>query len=50
MLVSKEAQRTTSTRSPLLLTPAKVRKMLERRQRIQVIKFRTTVADCVPNY
>jgi hypothetical protein len=50
MLVSKEAQRTTITPSPLLLTPTKVKKMLERRQQIQVIKFRTTVADCVPNW
>lgn len=50
MLVSKQARSTKVAPSPLLLTPVNVRKMLERRQRIQVIKFRTTVADCVPNW
>jgi hypothetical protein len=49
MLVSKEAQRTQTTQSPILLTPSKVKKMLDRRQQVQVVKFRTTVADCVPN-
>jgi hypothetical protein len=36
--------------TPLLLTPALVTKMLARRQAVQVVKFRTTCTDCLPNY
>lgn len=32
-----------------LLTPSAVRTMLRERQRFQVMKFRTTCSDCVPN-
>jgi hypothetical protein len=36
--------------TPVLLTPKLVEKMISRRQQIQVLKFRTTCTDCVPNY
>lgn len=36
--------------APVLLTPALVEKMLARREAVQVMKFRTTCTDCVPNY
>jgi hypothetical protein len=35
---------------PVLLTPTLVEKMLARRQTVQVMKFRTTCTDCLPNY
>jgi len=44
-LVKKE-----STVVPVLLTPSLVEKMLSRRQQVQVVKFRTTCTDCMPNY
>ena len=36
--------------APVLLTPTLVEKMLARREAVQVMKFRTTCTDCVPNY
>lgn len=36
--------------APLLLVPASIQKMIDSRQKSQVIKFRTTCADCLPNY
>lgn len=36
--------------APLLLTPTSILKMVEGRQKFQVMKFRTTCADCLPNY
>jgi hypothetical protein len=36
--------------APVLLSPALVEKMLARRQAVQVMKFRTTCTDCLPNY
>jgi hypothetical protein len=36
--------------SPVLLAPSLVEKMLARRQAVQVMKFRTTCTDCLPNY
>jgi hypothetical protein len=36
--------------APVLLTPMLVEKMLARREAVQVMKFRTTCTDCVPNY
>jgi len=36
--------------TPVLLTPKLVEKMISRRQQVQVLKFRTTCTDCVPNY
>lgn len=35
---------------PVLLTPMLVQKMLTQRQSVQVVKFRTTCTDCLPNY
>jgi hypothetical protein len=35
---------------PVLLTPARIEQMLTSRQEVQVMKFRTTCTDCVPNY
>jgi hypothetical protein len=39
----------TSTQGEVLLTPSRVRAMLAARNAYQVIKFRTTCTDCVPN-
>lgn len=36
--------------APTLLTPALVEKMLASREAVQVMKFRTTCTDCLPNY
>jgi len=36
--------------APVLLTPALVEAMIARRQAVQVIKFRTTCTDCLPNF
>jgi hypothetical protein len=47
--LSKTEGRTRTTVAPLLLTPSKVKNMIDARRQHQVIKFRTTVADCVPN-
>jgi hypothetical protein len=44
-VVKKEA-----TATPVMLTPTLVEKMLAKRQAVQVIKFRTTCTDCLPNY
>jgi hypothetical protein len=33
----------------LLVTPKQVSRMLEERRRYQLVKFRTTCTDCVPN-
>lgn len=41
---------TTRTTTPVILTPAAVEKMLAERQAVQVVKFRTTCTDCLPNY
>jgi hypothetical protein len=48
----KEAtlKRTDTAVAPVLLTPTLVEKMIARRQSVQVVKFRTTCTDCVPNY
>jgi hypothetical protein len=42
--------RTDTAVAPVLLTPTLVEKMLASRQAVQVIKFRTTCTDCLPNY
>ncbi|HEY2442111.1 MAG TPA: hypothetical protein VGI31_03165 [Streptosporangiaceae bacterium] len=42
--------RTETAVAPVLLTPVLVEKMLARREAVQVMKFRTTCTDCVPNY
>jgi hypothetical protein len=34
---------------PVLLTPTRIDKMIAERGQYQVIKFRTTCCDCVPN-
>jgi hypothetical protein len=41
---------TNTTAVPVLLTPTLVEKMLARREAVQIIKFRTTCTDCLPNY
>ncbi|MEV4099778.1 hypothetical protein AB0J42_05910 [Nonomuraea sp. NPDC049649] len=40
----------TAVRTPIMTTPEFVEKMLAARQEVQVMKFRTTCTDCVPNY
>lgn len=42
--------RTDTAVAPVLLTPTLVEKMLARREAVQVMKFRTTCTDCLPNY
>lgn len=42
--------RSDTTIAPVLLTPTLVEKMLARREAVQIIKFRTTCTDCLPNY
>jgi hypothetical protein len=39
-----------TTVAPVLLTPTLVEQMLVRRAAVQVMKFRTTCTDCLPNY
>jgi hypothetical protein len=39
-----------ATVAPVMLTPTLVEKMLAKRQAVQVIKFRTTCTDCLPNW
>jgi hypothetical protein len=36
--------------APIMLTPRAVEAMITRRQTVQVVKFRTTCTDCLPNY
>jgi len=40
---------TTAAPAPILLVPSRVEKMIASRQLAQVVKFRTTCTDCVPN-
>lgn len=40
---------TTRADAPFLLTPGAVADMLNERAELQVMKFRTTCSDCVPN-
>ncbi len=44
------AHRGESVVAPVLLTPALIEGMIARRQAVQVIKFRTTCTDCLPNF
>jgi hypothetical protein len=36
--------------APIMLTPRTVEAMIAKRQAVQVVKFRTTCTDCLPNY
>jgi hypothetical protein len=36
--------------APIMLTPRVVEAMIAQRQAVQVVKFRTTCTDCLPNY
>ncbi len=42
--------RTDTSLAPVLLTPTLIEKMLAHRDAVQVMKFRTTCTDCVPNF
>jgi len=33
-----------------MLTPRTIEAMIAKRQAVQVVKFRTTCTDCLPNY
>jgi hypothetical protein len=44
------SQRSDTVVAPTLLTPDLVEQMIARRQAVQVIKFRTTCTDCLPNF
>lgn len=37
------------TNTPAALTPSRISSMLDNRMEYQVIKFRSTCTDCVPN-
>jgi hypothetical protein len=39
-----------TTTPPVVLAPALVEQMIAQRQAVQVIKFRTTCTDCLPNF
>jgi hypothetical protein len=36
--------------APIMLTPRTIEAMIAKRQAVQVVKFRTTCTDCLPNY
>lgn len=38
-----------SAAAPVLLAPTYIERMLMKRRSCQVVKFRTTCSDCVPN-
>jgi hypothetical protein len=44
------AHRSETVVAPALLTPALIEGMIAHRQAVQVIKFRTTCTDCLPNF
>jgi hypothetical protein len=50
IMMEQTIARTDTAVAPVLLTPSLVEKMLASRQAVQVIKFRTTCTDCLPNY
>jgi hypothetical protein len=39
----------TSQKNVVLLNPSRVSSMIKARQQAQVVKFRSTSSDCVPN-
>ena len=41
--------RSNTVGAPVLLSPTFVERMLAKRRAYQVVKFRTTCSDCVPN-
>lgn len=49
MRVESKPVQTKTAPAPILLTPTTVERMISRRQAAQVVKFRTTCTDCVPN-
>lgn len=49
-MAHRPAVKKDTTVAPVMLTPSLVEKMLTRRQAVQVVKFRTTCTDCLPNY
>jgi hypothetical protein len=49
-MAPRSAIKKETTVAPVMLTPTLVEKMLAKRQAVQVIKFRTTCTDCLPNY
>jgi hypothetical protein len=44
-----ELKRTIVDAAPSVLTPTRVETMLKARRNYQVVKFRSTCSDCVPN-
>jgi hypothetical protein len=44
-----KATQTKTAPAPILLVPSRIEKMIASRQLAQVVKFRTTCTDCVPN-
>ena len=45
-----EPKKDTAVATPIMLTPRTVEAMIAKRQAVQVVKFRTTCTDCLPNY
>ncbi|MGW8377974.1 hypothetical protein [Streptomyces sp. ODS28] len=48
-MYDQEVREATRTETPLLLVPDLVEEMVAERQEFQLVKFRTTCTDCVPN-
>jgi hypothetical protein len=40
----------TGADAPIMLLPTFVERMIAARQAVQIVKFRTTCTDCVPNW
>lgn len=36
-------------KTPVILTPTRIEAMISERRKYQVVKFRSTCSDCVPN-
>ncbi|GAB2808672.1 hypothetical protein ACWGJ2_33525 [Streptomyces sp. NPDC054796] len=48
-MFDQELQEVTRTETPVMLVPDLVEEMVAERQNFQLVKFRTTCTDCVPN-
>jgi hypothetical protein len=49
-VVAEVVARKETVIAPVILTPSAVEAMIAKRQVVQVVKFRTTCTDCLPNY
>jgi hypothetical protein len=49
VVVDEDGLRVASQKNVVLLNPSRVSSMIKARQQAQVVKFRSTSSDCVPN-